>query len=386
MSSEVIDVVENNDHLGQIISGLNQEQKNVDHRISKARNALYALLGPCFSLKCNLNPSLKLHIFRTFICPVLRSGLSTFVISDSLMESINLFQRKTLKGMLHVSKTCPNPAVLFILNELPLEAKIHRDIFSLFYSVWRNKNSKLFQLIFQILKSSSEKSKTWSNYLRKICIQYGINDPFTLLKKTPPPKHVFKTDIETRITSFHERELREKASNIRRMKYFNITVIGLSGKGHPAILNLYSSNDVKRSRYHLKMLMGDFYSFEVQNLHSGSSPFCKLCHKEDSNENKKVENTCHILASCTALLDIRTKYYQYYNQKLSDSYMNFDSIFSNEESACQFVLDPTSMNLESRINFTDPLATELFNISRNFCYDMCTRRLELLGCRRYNKQ
>ena len=41
-------VSENNDHLGQIVSGVDQEQKNVDLKIIKARNALFGLLGPAF--------------------------------------------------------------------------------------------------------------------------------------------------------------------------------------------------------------------------------------------------------------------------------------------------------------------------------------------------
>ena len=53
-----VKVVENNDHLGQIVSGLCQEKKNIDERISKGRNSLFALLGPALSYKCNLSPVL----------------------------------------------------------------------------------------------------------------------------------------------------------------------------------------------------------------------------------------------------------------------------------------------------------------------------------------
>ena len=78
MNNDVIKVVENNDHLGQIVSG-----KNVDQRLEKGRKSLYSFLGSGFSFKCLLSPVLKLHAFRTFICPIVRSGLSSF--------SMNLF-------------------------------------------------------------------------------------------------------------------------------------------------------------------------------------------------------------------------------------------------------------------------------------------------------
>ena len=35
MAGHPIEVVENNDHLGQIVSGMRQEEKNIDERIKK---------------------------------------------------------------------------------------------------------------------------------------------------------------------------------------------------------------------------------------------------------------------------------------------------------------------------------------------------------------
>ena len=68
-----------NEHLGQIVSGVEQEQKNVDLRIRKARYNIFGLLGPAFSYKCLLSPSVKIHLFRTYTCLILQSGLSSFV-------------------------------------------------------------------------------------------------------------------------------------------------------------------------------------------------------------------------------------------------------------------------------------------------------------------
>ena len=41
MDSETVKVVENNEHLGQIVSGQRQEEKNIDQSISKGRKSLY---------------------------------------------------------------------------------------------------------------------------------------------------------------------------------------------------------------------------------------------------------------------------------------------------------------------------------------------------------
>ena len=49
MGGESVKVVENNEHLGQVVSGMRQEAKNIDLRIQKGRNNLFSLLGPAFA-------------------------------------------------------------------------------------------------------------------------------------------------------------------------------------------------------------------------------------------------------------------------------------------------------------------------------------------------
>ena len=63
IDGQTVKVTTDNDHLGQIVSGVAQEQKNVDMRVEKGRKALFGLLGPAFAFKCLLSPLLKMHIF-----------------------------------------------------------------------------------------------------------------------------------------------------------------------------------------------------------------------------------------------------------------------------------------------------------------------------------
>jgi hypothetical protein len=170
MAGQPIEVVENNEHLGQIVSDSRQEEKNVDLRIKKSRNTLFGLLGPAFSFKCLMGPLVKLHIYRTFVCPVLRSGLSSLVLKNTALSPLSIFQRKSLKGVLQLSKQASTAALHFLNGELPI---IHRDIFSLFYSVWANPNTKIYTLVKYLLSSSNENSKTWSIHVRQLTKQYG---------------------------------------------------------------------------------------------------------------------------------------------------------------------------------------------------------------------
>ena len=184
MKGSSIDVVENNDHLGQIVSGSRQEGKNVDLSLKRARGSLYSLLGPAFAYKCTLSPTVQIHLYRTYTCPILRSGLASFTLRSSHIKPLSLFHRKCLKGFLHLSNSAPTPAIHFLFGELPVEAKIHRDMFSLFYSVWQNPNTKVYQIVKNILSDSDDNSSTWSINLRHICKMYNIEDPILSLKKT----------------------------------------------------------------------------------------------------------------------------------------------------------------------------------------------------------
>ena len=188
MDDKTVQVVENNEHLGQIVSGRKQEEKNVDLKVEKGRKSLYSLLGSSFSFKCLLSPVLKLHIYRTYTCPRTRSGLASFSLTSNQLEPLAIFQRKTLKSILKLSVTAPTPSVHFLTGELPIEGKIHRDIFSLFYGVWANPDTKIYQIVKYLLENSSENSCTWSAHFRHISKMYGLEDPILCLQKDPPTK------------------------------------------------------------------------------------------------------------------------------------------------------------------------------------------------------
>ena len=113
MDNQEVKVVDNNDHLGQIVSGSRQIEKNIDESLKRGRNSLFGLLGPAFAFKCMLSPLVKIHLFRTYTCPRLRSGLHSFALRSSHMSPLALFHRKVLKGFLKLSKTAPTFALFF---------------------------------------------------------------------------------------------------------------------------------------------------------------------------------------------------------------------------------------------------------------------------------
>ena len=135
MDGQPVSIKEDNDHLGLVVSGQREEEKNIDLKIKKARGALFKLLGPAFSAKCLLSPLVQIHLFRIFVCPVARSGLSAMTLRDNHLYPLSSFHRKVIRGFLHLSDRSPIPALFFLTGELPIVARLHRDIFSLFYNI-----------------------------------------------------------------------------------------------------------------------------------------------------------------------------------------------------------------------------------------------------------
>ena len=374
MDKQKVKVVENNDHLGQIISGTRQIQKNVDESLKRGRNSLFGLLGPAFAFKCLLSPLVKIHLFRTYTCPRLRSGLSSLALRQCHLSTLALFHRKSLKGFLHLSKCAPTPAIHFLLGELPLEGKIHRDMLSLFYGVWSNPDTKVYHIVKYLLSTSSENSTTWAINLRHICKMYGLEDPLTSLSKNPPSKNTYKEVIMTKISAFHEKELKNQALKNSQMVYLNVNLSSLRGKSHPCLSNVITSHEVKKLRPHLKFLSGDYLTYQTrfQRTQKGS-PLCKICESEN-------ETISHILAICPQYNEVRRRIFSQISavSKLSKTQLNINLIIQNPEHFTQFILDPTSFNLENRVHRDDPIVQVLFKLSRDMCYSIHNARMKKL--------
>ena len=53
-------------------------------------------------------------------------------------------------------------------------------------------------------------------------------------------------------------------------------------------------------------------------------------------------------------------------------------MLDNEDLLCQFILDPTSLNLKTRVSLNDPLVPQFYKLSRDFCFLLDKTRIGLL--------
>ena len=153
-----------------------------------------------------------------------------------------------------------------------------------------------------ILKMCSNSSTTWSNHVQLLCQKYHLPSPLQLLESEAPwSKNTWKCLVNTTIVVYYENKLRTEAKSNSKMNYLNVQLSGLSGRPHPALLNIFTTHDARKLRHHLKFLTGDFLTNERRaNDQPGLDPSCTLCLAP-------LESTEHVLMSCRATADIRQR-------------------------------------------------------------------------------
>ena len=62
----------------------------------------------------------------------------------------------------------------------------------------------------------------------------------------------------------------------------------------------------------------------------------------------------------------------------SKSNISFSDICSDNDSLCQCILDPASLNLRVRLSLGDPIPGALFKISRDYCHAINATRKKIL--------
>ena len=93
---------------------------------------------------------------------------------------------------------------------------------------------------------SDEKSFTWPVHLMPICSKYGLPDPLQLIQDPPLTKLSWNQIVTTKVTVYHEKKWRLKAETNSKMNYFNVRLLGLSGKPHPILCNIRDSRDIPK--------------------------------------------------------------------------------------------------------------------------------------------
>ena len=102
---------------------------------------------------------------------------------------------------------------------------------------------------------------------------YGIEDSLLCIQSDPPSKNVYKEYILTKITAYHEIQLRQAAvGNKMQFCYSHRSPPSRSFKHHNC------TGIVKNVK--------DYYTYALKSKYQGGSAYCRLC--DPMKEMKKI--------------------------------------------------------------------------------------------------
>ena len=292
-----------------------------------------------------------------------------------------------MRAFLHLSPRCPVEAPYFLLGEIPIEGRIHRDVFSLFWCVWNNKGTKIHEVVKYLLANSKDNSRTWSMHIKHLAKMYDLGDLLVLLNSEPWKKETWKEFVKIKITAFHEKVLREDANCNSKMTWLNVSVTGLSGRHHPVLDGVITAQEVKKVRPAISMLAGDYYSYAVKSDQVGGGDHCRICPApvitSATQDTRPREDMQHIQTECVGNKVTRERLlYTTIRSVISQNNTQEEivELFNDNAVLTQLILDPCSLNLENKFRQNRKFKnfSELLILLRDFCYAVHKERLRKL--------
>jgi hypothetical protein len=116
---------------------------NVEANIKKSRRSAYGLFGRGFHGNNGLDPATLIHLFNTYITPVLMYGMELIIPKTTALEQLERYQTKLLKQVLSLPPNTPDPAVYLLSGTLPVEAQLHIRALNFFNNIC-NQEEKSF--------------------------------------------------------------------------------------------------------------------------------------------------------------------------------------------------------------------------------------------------
>ena len=178
--------------------------------------------------------------------------------------------------------------------------------------------------------------------------------------------------VKTSVTAYHEAFWRLKDKNNSKLHFLNVQTTGLSGRPHPTILGILTTQDVVKSRIHLKMLSGDYPCYYYLGSDREQDAFCRLCHSLlPFHPPPSDEDMVHLLTRCRGTLETRARIIPELLNTIQQHFpTNGILVHQNHSHLAQLILDPTSLNLpiNMRISPDHPALSPALAVCRKLCF------------------
>ena len=194
---------------------------NVEENIKKSRRSAYGLFGGGFHGNNGLDPETLIHLFNTYITPVLMYGMELIIPKTTALEQLERYQKKLLKQLLSLPQNTPDPVVYLLSGTLPVEAQLHIRAPSFFNNICNQEEKSIEKLSArQQLRIKTINSNSWFIEIKKMLIKYNLQDPEYYLDN-PKTKRLSITSIMREIQNYWQELITSMASYYSGLKYLN---------------------------------------------------------------------------------------------------------------------------------------------------------------------
>ena len=311
----------------------------IEEKVSIGRKTAYSLMGAGFHSGNGLKVCLNGFLWSTFVLPRMIYGLEALLLRKKDFESLEKFQRKSLKQIQGLPDKTPNSVVLALLGIPPVKVAIHKNSLNLFMNIIKNKSSVEYQIAERQLAMKDIKEKSWFNYIRSTLELYNLPSAYTLLQ-LDITKLQWKKLLNSSIATFVENSWKTEVATKPSLKYVNSESLKV-GQSHPIWFTVrLNTLDNKRAQLKCKILTGTYIlqgNRAVFNQYA-VDPTCKLCLKSP-------ETRQHFIAECPVFEYERQEFLGKVktNIDLLNSKNALDGNLQNPETLTQLVLDASAV-------------------------------------------
>jgi len=288
-------------HLGIIRtdSVSNNQSANIDENMKKARRAAYSLYGSGLRGHEGLNIRTLVHLYRTYITPVLLYGMELILPYSSYMEKLETFQKKLLKELLQLPNNTANPAIYVITGLLPIEAQIHVKALIFLHNLANQKPDSIErQLLERQQQMKSVDSKSWVTEVQNILWKYDLPSVCDILGDTYP-KTQWKTLVHRTVYAYWSNRINTSCKLYKSLRFL-LEDSYVPGKTHHTFGLDFSSREAERLKPKLKLVTGTYIlqsNRKSFNQHAVDET-CLLC-------GTAAESAEHFVLTCPMLDSVR---------------------------------------------------------------------------------
>jgi len=360
---ELIPIADSAKHLGLVRS--DKIADTIDAKLTNGRKALYGLMGAGLHGVNGLNPVVSIHIMNIYIIPIMTYGLEAMILPQKCIDTLEVSFRRTLRQLQSLPGRVANCAVYILLNVLPLEATLHRNMLGLLGNILRNRSTIEYQLVLRQSSLQSYSGKSWFSQAKRLLAKYNLPSLEDLIDSTPSA-YTWKHLVKKALSTYWKIQLINAAAQYSSLQYMSLYAFQ-NNRCHPVWTTVCTNlHDVKRATVKVKLLTNTYTLMsDKARFTRNYDSTCMLCREEP-------ETLEHFILNCKILEDIRFKHIAKIHQLIGN--LIWTDPKTRPTWLLQIILDCQNSPLCNQI-----LQEEMEMMTRRLCWDLHMRRKTLMS-------